>query len=143
MSAAREARRPGGRLEPVGDALAAYLDGTGLGESLARQGAIEEWAGAVGPKVGRVTRPIEVRGDTLVVEVVSSAWLAELSMMGSLILDRVNAVRAGPAIGRIRFRLAQRGVNTRNTQNTQNTQNRDGGSVRGRGRPRRGKATYR
>ena len=140
MTAALQSRRPAGRLEPVGDALADYLDGSGLGESLARLGAIEEWAGAVGPRVGRVTRPVEVRGDTLVVEVVSSAWLAELSMMGSLILDRVNAVRAGPAIGRIRFRLAQRGTNTRNAQNTQDT---GGGSVRGRGRPRRGRATDR
>lgn len=135
-----EAGRPGGRLEHVGDALAAYLDSTGLGESLARLGAIEEWAGAVGPRVGRVTRPVEVRGDTLVVEVVSSAWLAELSMMGSLILDRVNAVRAGPAIGRIRFRLAQRGGNTRNTQNTQNM---TGGPAGRRGRRRRDRATDR
>lgn len=50
---------------------------------------------------------MEVRGDTLIVEVVSSAWLAELSMMRGLILDRVNAVRTGPAIGKIRFRLAR------------------------------------
>lgn len=109
MTVSRKARRSSGRPEPVGEVLAGYLDGTSLGESLARLGAIEEWAGAVGPKVSRVTRPVEVRGETLVVEVASSAWLSELSMMRRLILDRVNAVRDGPAIGRIRFRLAQDG----------------------------------
>ena len=111
MTAPRDARHSSRRPERVGEVLAGYLDGTSLGESLARLGAIEEWAGAVGPKVSRVTRPVEVRGETLVVEVVSSAWLSELSMMRRLILDRVNAVRAGPAIGRIRFRLADGGQN--------------------------------
>lgn len=104
--------RPSRQPRLVGDVLADYLDGTRLGESLARLGAIEEWAGAVGPEVSRVTRPVEVRGETLVVEVVSSAWLAELSMMRRLILDKVNAVRAGPAIGRVRFRLAHDGGKT-------------------------------
>lgn len=112
MTASIVTGRPSGQPRLVGDVLADYLDGTRLGESLARLGAIEEWAGAVGPEVSRVTRPVEVRGETLVVEVVSSAWLAELSMMRSLILDKVNAVRAGPAIGRVRFRLAHDGRKT-------------------------------
>lgn len=104
-----EARRASGQPELVGDVLTDYLDGTGLGDSLARLGAIEEWAGAVGPTVSAVTRPVEVQGETLVVEVASSAWLSELSMMRGLILDRLNRVRAGPAIARIRFRLAAGG----------------------------------
>ncbi len=108
MTAARRARRKGGRPEPVGDVLAGYLDRTGLGEVLGRLGALDEWTGAVGPRVSRVTRPVEVRGDTLVVEVISSAWLAELSMMGPLILEQVNRARVGPSIGDVRFRLAER-----------------------------------
>ena len=107
MTRAKEARRPRGHPEPVRKVLAGYLDRTGLAESFARLRALDEWAGAVGPRVSRVTRPVEVRGDTLVVEVISSAWLAELSMMRGLILERVNAVRVGPAIGGIRFRLAE------------------------------------
>lgn len=134
MTGAMAAKRPRGRPEPVGDVLAAYLDRTGLGESLARLGAIDEWSGAVGPKVSRVTRPVEVQGDTLVVEVISSAWLAELSMMRSYILDRVNAVRGVPTIGRIRFRLAQ---NPRNVGNPESERRAASGS-RGR-RGARGK----
>ena len=95
------------RFTPVADALQGYLDRTGLAESLDRLGAVEEWAGAVGARVSRVTRAVEVRGDELVVEVLSSAWIAELSMMRTLILERLNSVHSGPPIGSIRFRLAE------------------------------------
>ena len=105
----------GNRFTPVADVLHGYLDRTGLAESLDRLGAMEEWAGAVGARVSRVTRAVEVRGDELVVEVQSSAWIAELSMMRTLILERLNSVRAGAPIGSIRFRLAEtsRGIGRR------------------------------
>ncbi|MYH52717.1 MAG: DUF721 domain-containing protein [Gemmatimonadetes bacterium] len=99
--------RGGERLTPLAEVLDGYLDRTGLGDSLARLEALDEWAAAVGERVSRVTRPVEVRGETLVVEVLSSAWINELSMMGELILERLNARGAGPPIGRIRFRLAE------------------------------------
>ena len=99
--------RGGERFTPVAEALEGYLDRTGLGDSLARLGAMDEWAAAVGERVSGVTRPVEVRGETLVIEVLSSAWINELSMMGELILERLNARGAGPPIGRIRFRLAE------------------------------------
>ena len=95
------------RFELVADALREYLEQTGLDESLERLGALDEWPGAVGPRVARVTRAVEVRGDTLVVEVLSSAWSHELTMMKGIILDRLNSIRTGPAIGDIRFRLAE------------------------------------
>ena len=99
------------RFEPVADALRGYLERTGLDESLQRLGALDEWAGAVGPRVARVTRAVEVRGDTLVVEVLSSAWNNELTMMKGLILERLNSVCTGPPIGGIRFRLAETAEN--------------------------------
>ncbi len=97
----------GGDLKPLSEILARYVEETGLEKSLARLGALEEWAGAVGGRVSAVTRPVEVRGDTLIVEVLSSAWHNELSMARELILERVNACREGPPIGNIRFRLAE------------------------------------
>ena len=102
-----EQNRGGNRFAPVAEVLEGYLDRTGLGDSLARLGALEEWAAAVGERVSSVTRPVEVRGETLVVEVLSSAWINELSMMGELILERLNARGEGPPIGRIRFRMAE------------------------------------
>lgn len=99
--------RGGDRFTPVAEVLEGYLGSTGLGDSLARLAALDEWAAAVGERVSAVTRPVDVRGETLVVEVLSSAWINELSMMGELILERLNARGAGPPIGRIRFRLAE------------------------------------
>lgn len=95
------------RFEPVADVLRGYLERTGLDESLARLGALDKWAVAVGPRVARVARAVEVRGDKLVVEVLSSAWITELTMMQGLILERLNSVCAGPPTGGIRFRLAE------------------------------------
>lgn len=103
----RDTGRGGDRLVPLAEVLGGYLDETGLGDSLARLRAMDEWADAVGPRVSHVTRPVEVRGETLVVEVLSSAWNTELTMMSGLILERVNARGTGPPIGRIRFRLAE------------------------------------
>ena len=107
MTGTARAERDGDRLIPLAEVLEGYLDQTGLGDSLARLRAMDAWDGAVGPRVSQVTHPAEVRGETLVVEVLSSAWITELSMMSGLILERVNAGTTGPPIGRIRFRLAE------------------------------------
>lgn len=93
---------------PLSGVLAGFLDRSGLAESFGRLSAVDEWADAVGPRIGRVARAVEVQGDVLVVEVRSSAWINELSMMSGLILERVNAGTAGASIGRVRFRLAER-----------------------------------
>ena len=103
---ARDGRR-GARFTPVSEVLEEFLAESGLGESLERLGAMDDWPDAVGSRVSGITTPVEVRGDTLVVEVVSSAWLTELSMMKELILDRLNSRRGDAPIGRIRFRLAE------------------------------------
>lgn len=95
------------RFTPVSEVLEEFLAESGLGESLERLGAMDEWPDAVGGRVSGVTRAVEVRGDTLVVEVVSSAWLTELSMMKELILERLNSRRGDAPIGGIRFRLAE------------------------------------
>lgn len=97
----------GARFTPVSEVLEEFLAESGLKESLERLGAMDDWPDAVGSRVSGITRPVEIRGDTLVVEVVSSAWLTELSMMKELILERLNSRRGDAPIGRIRFRLAE------------------------------------
>lgn len=101
------ATRTEGGLALLAEALDKYLHDVGLADALARLAALDEWAGAVGARVSEVTRPVEVRGDTLVVEVSSSAWINELAMMSSLILRRVNERMGTAPIGRLRFRLAE------------------------------------
>lgn len=103
---------------PVAEVLHEYLERTGLTESLERLGALDEWAEAVGPRVAQVTRAVEVRGDRLVVEVLSSTWIAELAMIKGLVLERLNSVREGPPIGGIRFRLAETAKSIGKTRKT-------------------------
>jgi len=108
VSTAAKSGARGPAFKAVGEVLEGYLAESGLGESLARLGALDDWPGTVGDRVSGVTRPVEVRGDTLVVEVLSSAWLNELSMMKGMILERLNSGRADATIGDIRFRLAEK-----------------------------------
>ncbi len=96
------------RFESVADILRVYLEQTGLAKVFDRLGALEEWGDAVGPRIAAVTRPSKVQGNTLVVEVLSSAWIAELTMMKGLILQRLNSARTGEPIAGVRFRLAEK-----------------------------------
>jgi len=57
------AERGGDRFVSLAKVLEGYLDRTGLGNSLARLRAMDEWADTVGPRISRVTRPVEVRGE--------------------------------------------------------------------------------
>lgn len=86
--------------------LGHYLEKSGLHTALQRNVLLEDWDGVVGPRIAAVTRAAEVRGETLVVEVASSAWLNELTMMRKTILERINRVREGTTVAQIRFRLA-------------------------------------
>ncbi len=100
-------REGDGRPQPIVDVLERIIEEKGLGDLLSRVGALDEWADAVGPGIAAVTRPVEVRGDELLVETLSSAWLNELSMLREPILERVNERRTGALIGSVRFRLAE------------------------------------
>lgn len=102
-------RSPGGprRPEPLSSALSGYLNKTGISEAIQRLTAVDDWPRVVGPRISRVTRALEVRGEALVVEVTSSAWLNELAMMKAEILARMNEASKRPPIERIILRLAE------------------------------------
>ena len=74
----------------VGDLLGTLLEKKGLGVQLQRVGALEVWADAVGESIAEVTEAKTVAASTLFVEVRSSAWLMELSLMKTALLERVN-----------------------------------------------------
>ena len=75
----------------VGDVLGDLLERQGLGTQIRRMGALDVWAEVVGERIARVTRARTVVASTLFVEVRSSAWLTELSLMREALLERVNA----------------------------------------------------
>ena len=79
----------------VGDLLDNLLAKKGLGLQIQRLGALEVWSDAVGEKISEVTEARTVVASTLFVEVRSSAWLMELSLMKAALLERVNAELGG------------------------------------------------
>ncbi len=79
----------------VGDLLDNLLERKGLGLQIQRVGALEVWADAAGEKIAEVTEAKTVVASTLFVEVRSSAWLMELSLMKAALLERVNAELGG------------------------------------------------
>jgi len=68
---------------------------------------LELWPEIVGEQLARVTRAKGVDEAALFVEVRSSAWLSELSMMKDHFLERVNARMGDADIERIVFVLAE------------------------------------
>ncbi|MCI0434138.1 MAG: DUF721 domain-containing protein [Gemmatimonadetes bacterium] len=91
----------------IGDALAGYLERSGIEERIAEAGIVPEWPERVGPAIAGVTAPLRVAHGTLVVAVRSSAWLMELHMMEREIVKRLNAGRRRGRIERIRFVMAE------------------------------------
>lgn len=89
-------RRGEGKPTRIQEVLSDFLESQGVGDELARVSAVDEWASRVGPGIAGVTRARSVVDATLVVEVRSSAWLMELNMMKSEILQRVNEGRDVP-----------------------------------------------
>lgn len=71
----------------------------------------DAWSRAVGPPARAVSRVARVDGDLLVIEVSDPAWMRNLRMLRSEILDRLNTeLRPAGGAGRIRrlrFRTAQ------------------------------------
>ncbi len=74
----------------VGDLLGNLLEKRGLGTQIRRIGALDAWSDAVGERISEVTKAKTVVASTLFVEVRSSAWLMELSLMKEALLQRVN-----------------------------------------------------
>jgi predicted nucleic acid-binding Zn ribbon protein len=91
----------------VSDVLGAVLEKHGVDKQVRRAGVMEMWPEIVGEKLARVTRVKGVDKDALFVEVRSSAWLNELSMLKSEVLERVNARIADAPLARIVFVLAE------------------------------------
>ena len=79
----------------VGDLLGNLLEKRGLGTQILRLGALDVWSDAVGEKIAEVTEAKTVVASTLFVEVRSSAWLMELSLMKEALLERVNVELGG------------------------------------------------
>jgi predicted nucleic acid-binding Zn ribbon protein len=81
----------------------------GISDEIRRQRVLTEWADLVGPKIAARTRPFGITDRTLVIEVASSAWVQELTMLRPQILLGLIERLGNPRLfDDIRFRPAGR-----------------------------------
>jgi predicted nucleic acid-binding Zn ribbon protein len=98
-----------GKKEPmkVAEALAGYLEKSGLGDRIEEVATVEDWSERVGERIARVSAPLHVTDGVLLVGVESSAWLMELRMMEAEIRRHLNEGRTRGRIRQIRFVLKE------------------------------------
>jgi len=91
------------------DAIGAALAFRGIANDIRAETLLTDWTELVGPKIAMRTRPDGIYDRTLVIEVVSSAWLQELNMLRAQILsgllERVGLPRL---FDDLKFRIAGR-----------------------------------
>jgi len=97
----------GGGPARVDSVLQGILEEHGVRKHIDRLGVLELWPEIVGQKLAEVTKVKGLDEAALFVEVRSSAWLTELSMMKDAFLDRVNERLGDAPIERIVFVLAE------------------------------------
>jgi predicted nucleic acid-binding Zn ribbon protein len=93
--------------QKVAEALASYLERSGLGDRIEEVATVDDWGARVGDRIAAVAEPLHVDNGVLFVAVRSSAWLMELRMMEVEIRRRLNEGREKGRIQAIRF--VQRG----------------------------------
>jgi len=77
-------------VEPIGRILEGVIEELGFASKLSEQRAVIEWSEIVGPKVAAHSRALRVDHGRLVVEVRSSVWAQELSLMSRGIVAKMN-----------------------------------------------------
>lgn len=102
-------KRPPRALEPrtAAVAIGAALQFRGITDDIRKNRLLTEWGELVGPKISARTRPYGVFDSVLIVEVASSAWLQELTMLRAQILAGLLERLGEPRLfAELKFKLA-------------------------------------
>lgn len=91
--------------EPIGKVLEQVIANLGLTKKLSEQRAVVDWADIVGAKVAQHSKALRVDRGRLFVEVDSSVWAQELTLMKRRILREINARIGDRVINNIHFVL--------------------------------------
>ncbi len=91
--------------QPIGEILRGVIRDLGIGKKLSEQRAVLEWADVVGERVAEHSRARRVDGGRLFVEVDSSVWAQELTLMKRKILKEMNARIGRNVIENVHFVL--------------------------------------
>lgn len=94
--------RPGSP-QLVGELLPTYLRKKGLAAKVEAASVLPEWENLVGVGIAAVTTPVRITEGTLFVEVTTSAWMSELTLMRSELMRRLNAGKREGRIDQIVF----------------------------------------
>ncbi|MDQ3583243.1 MAG: DUF721 domain-containing protein [Pseudomonadota bacterium] len=89
----------------IGGVLDAVLAEMGTARVVEQHDVFRTWSERVGPEIARAARPHRVDGDNLILRVVNSVWMNELSLRQGELLERLNAGRAHSTVKRLIFRL--------------------------------------
>ncbi len=104
--------------EPIGKVLEQVIADLGLAKRLHEQRAVVDWADIVGEKVARHSRAVRVDRGRLFVEVDSSVWAQELTLMKRSILREIGKRAGDGVIDNVHFVLggaATHGASGRDT----------------------------
>jgi len=96
------------RPEALASVVANWLGKSGLAERVDQAAIIPEWPRLVGSQIAAVTQPKSITANgTLFVEVVTNAWMTELSLLEPELLRSLNGLATRAPIRRIRWVLAR------------------------------------
>ncbi len=91
------------------DAITAALSFRGIANDIRAESLLADWNELVGPRISQRTRPDGIYGRTLVIEVISSAWLHELNLLRAQILASLLERIGQPRLfEELRFKIAGR-----------------------------------
>lgn len=91
---------------PIGQALAEFLDRSGLGKITVMGGLSTRWAELLGSGIAGHARPDSIRGGVLSVIVDSSVWMNQLSLLAPDVIKKLNqGMGGGEQVKELRFRI--------------------------------------
>jgi predicted nucleic acid-binding Zn ribbon protein len=97
-------------VEPIGKVLRAVIEELGVAGRLAEQRAVMEWPDVVGAKVAENSRAVRIERGQLLIEVGSSVWAQELSLMRREILRKMNDRLGGRTVKSLHFVVGGKGL---------------------------------
>lgn len=93
------------RIETIGTILQNVIQGLGIEKRITEERAVVDWEEIVGRRIAEHARALRVSDGRLFVEVDSSVWAQELSLMRRQLLAEVNARVGRESIEHIHFVL--------------------------------------
>ena len=100
-----KAKERGGGAEHFSKLIGKVIDGLSGKARLGEEEIEEAWRKAAGKAAARHTKPVSFTKATLVINVASSSWLYELSVLKKELLKSLEVQLKGKKIKEIRFRI--------------------------------------